>query len=200
MKREDWLAKGYTEEQVTEILDDWHKKNAEIAKENEKLKADLVTTQASLDDANGKIKGLSEKEAELNKLKQAQLSEEEKFALKQKEIDENLKQSRITLNTAKAKEIFSAVGGIDEDTLASVVTDDLEETIKRANNWVTKINDIKAETMTKTKEELSSLDTKPTPSNNLNAQDGMTWEKFDKLSSDEQLKFAEEHPTEFANL
>lgn len=193
MKREELLEKGYTEEQVTELLGIFHSKNADLSKENEGLKAEL-------DDAKNKIAGLSQKEAELNALKQAQLTEEEKTALKQKEIEDNLTKSRITLNTAKAKEIFSTIGGIDDETLATIVTDNLDETIKRANNWVSKINNYKTEASNKTKEELSAIDTKPTASNDLNTQGGMTWEKFDSLSSDEQMKFAEEHPDEFAKM
>lgn len=200
MKREDLLEKGYTEEQVTELLNLWHTSNANITKENEKLKSDLATKNEEISGLNQKVSGLTKKEAELNAIKQAQMSEEDKMAMKQKEIDENLKKSRITLNTAKAREIFSELGGIDEDILSTIVTDNEETTIANAQNWLNKIKSIKEETINKTKEEMSTLDLKPNPSNNLENQSGMTWETFDSLSSDEQMKFAEEHPDEFENL
>ena len=200
MKREELLEKGYTEEQVTELLNMWHESNANITKENEKLKTDVATMNEKISGLNQKVSGLTKKEEELNAIKQAQLSDEEKMAMKQKEIEENLRKSRITLNTAKAREIFSELGGIDEDILSSIVTEDEQTTISNANNWLNKIKSIKEETVNKTKEEMSTLDLKPAPSNNLESQDGMTWEKFDSLSSDEQTKFAEEHPDEFARL
>ena len=44
------------------------------------------------------------------------------------------------------------------------------------------------------------MDVKPAPSNNLNQDTQMTWEKFDSLSAEEQSKFEQEHPDEFAKL
>ena len=194
MKREDLLEKGYTEEQVTELLDMFHKNSSNITKENENLKAQLDT-------ANNKITGLTQVEAELNAIKQAQLSEEDKRKLAEKETEENLKKSRVILNTAKAREILSELGTLDENVLNSIITDDEATTISNATNLLNQIKSIKEQTVTKTKEELASLDVKPNPSGASNQQDNtMTWEKFDKLSSDEQSAFAEEHPDEFAKL
>ena len=192
MKRETLLEKGYTEEQVTELLDMFHKSNENITKEN----ADLHT---QLDTANDKIVGLTKLEAELNALKQAQLSEEDKKKLAEQETQKNLMESRIILNTAKAREILSELGGIDEAVLKSIVTDDADKTVANATNLLNQIKSIKAETVNQTKQELSSLDVKPTASNNLESP-AMTWEKFESMSDDEQTKFAEEHPDEFSKL
>lgn len=193
MKREDLLAKGYTEEQVTELLDMFHKNSANISKENEDLKTQL-------DSANNKISGLSKVEAEYNAMKQAQLSEEDKKKLAEKETEENLKKSRIILNTAIAKEIFSEIGGISDENLKSIVTDDEAVTVANANNWLNLIKTRDEKTINETTEKLTSLDLKPNPSNNLNPEPTMTWEKFEGLSADEQNKFASEHPDEFAKL
>lgn len=192
MKRESLLEKGYTEEQVTELLDMFHKSNENITKEN----ADLHT---QLDTANDKIVGLTKLEAELNALKQAQLSEEDKKKLAEQETQKNLMESRIILNTAKAREILSELGGIDEAVLKSIVTDNADTTVANATNLLNQIKSIKAETVNQTKQELSSLDVKPTASNNLESP-AMTWEKFESMSDDEQSKFAEEHPDEFSRL
>lgn len=193
MKREELVAKGYTDEQVSELLDLFHANSSNITKENERLTAEL-------DVAKNKIAGLTQIESEYNTFKQSQLTEQEKTALKEKEINENLAKSRIILNSAKAREIFSEIGGIDENVLKSIVTDNEETTVANANALLSQIKNIKEQTVNKTKEELSKIDITPTPSNNLETETKMTWENFDKLSSEEQNKFAMEHPDEFANL
>lgn len=193
MKRETLLEKGYTEEQVTELLDLFHKNSSNISKENEDLKT-------KLDSANNKIAGLTKLEQELNALKQSQLSEEEKRKLAEKEMQENLYKSKIILNTAKAREILSQIGGVDDDVLSSIVSDNEEKTIKNANGLLNLIKTREEKTISETTEKLSSMDVKPTPSNNLNQDTQMTWEKFDSLSAEEQSKFEQEHPDEFAKL
>ena len=84
--------------------------------------------------------------------------------------------------------------------LKSIVTDDEEVTIQNANELLNQFKSFKEETVLKTKEELSSLDIKPAASNSTQDGGAMTWEKFETLSEDEQIKFQEEHPDEFANL
>lgn len=194
MRREKLLEKGYSEEQVSELLDMFHKSNSNIQKTNQDL-------QTQLDNANNKIAGLTKVENEYNALKQSQLTEQEKQELAKKEIAKNLAESRKILNTAKAKELFSEIGGIDENVLNSIVTDDETTTMANANALLTMVKNREALTINKTKEELSTIDIKPTPSNVLDGENAkMTWEKFDQLSSEEQSKFAEEHPDEFATL
>lgn len=193
MKREELTALGYTDEQVTQLLDLMHKTNNNITKENEKLKADLDT-------ANNKIVGLTQIEQEYNTLKQSQLTEQEKQSLKEKEIEERLSNARKIDNKAMAKEIFSEIGGVSEDVLNSVVTDDTEQTKKNATAVLNQINSVKEATVNQTKQEMSELDIKPTASNNLETKVEMTWKKFDSMTSDEQEKFVEEHPEEFAKL
>lgn len=200
IKREELLEKGYSEEQVSELLDIFHKNNADLVKQNENLTTDLAN-------ANNKIAGLSEKEKELNSIKQAQMSDSEKMALKIKEIEEREKNSkevemeaRKVLNEAKAKVILSEIGGISDSILKSIVTDDENTTIQNANDLLNQFKTFKETTINKTKEELSSVNIKPAPSNTNLDTDAMTWEKFNTLSSDEQSKFEQEHPEEFAKL
>lgn len=200
MKRETLLEKGYTEEQVTELLDAWHEANTNLTKENEKLKNDLGVANETISGLNQKVSGLTEVEAEYNAIKQSQLSEDEKRKLALEEAEKDRKEARTILNTAKAREILSEVGGIDDEVLLSIVTDDENATIKNATNLLNLIKTRAEKVEKETTEKLASMDLKPNPSNNLNPNQGMTWEKFDSLSADEQNKFAEEHPDEFANL
>lgn len=200
MKREELISKGYTEEQASELLDMFHANMKNVTKQNESLQNDLAI-------ATEKIAGLSQKEQELNQIKQSQLTESEKVALREKEIEEKLKEAskkeseaRKVLNEAKAKVILAEIGGVSDSILKSIVTDDEEVTIQNANELLNQFKSFKEETILKTKEELSSLDIKPNASNSTQTNDAMTWERFENLSEDEQIKFQEEHPDEFANL
>lgn len=200
MKREELISKGYTEEQASELLDMFHANMKNVTKQNETLQNEIAV-------ANEKIAGLSQKEQELNQIKQSQLTESEKVALKEKEIETRLQEAskreseaRKVLNEAKAKVILAEIGGVSDNILKSIVTDDEEVTIQNANELLNQFKSFKEETVLKTKEELSSLDIKPAASNSTQDGGAMTWEKFETLSEDEQIKFQEEHPDEFANL
>lgn len=194
MRREELLAKGYTEGQVSELLDMFHKNSSNVSKENQDLKSQI-------DSLNNKIAGLTKVESEYNALKQSQLSEQEKQEIAKQETAKNLAESRKILNTAKVKEIFSEVGGLDEKVLNAIITDDEATSIANATALLNTIKNRDVVTTNKVKEEMSAIDIKPTPSNVLGGEDVVnSWEKFDKLSSDEQVKFAEEHPDEFNNL
>ena len=200
MKREDLLAKGYSEEQVTELLDLFHKNNANLTKQVESLSSDLAS-------ANEKIAGLAEVQKELNSIKQAQLSDSEKMALKVKEIEEREKiskqkeiEAQKVLNESKAKVILSEIGGVSDSVLKSLVTDNEETTIQNATDLLNQFKTFKQETELKTKEAMSSLDIKPGASNATQSSEGMTWEKYTTLSDEEQSNFQEQHPDEFAKL
>lgn len=200
MKREELISKGYTEEQASELLDMFHANMKNVTKQNETLQNEIAV-------ANEKIAGLSQKEQELNQIKQSQLTESEKVALKEKEIETRLQEAskreseaRKVLNEAKAKVILAEIGGVSDNILKSIVTDDEGVTIQNANELLNQFKSFKEETVLKTKEELSSLDIKPAASNSTQNDGAMTWEKFESLSEDEQFKFQEEHPDEFANL
>ena len=200
IERKTLLEKGYTEEQTTELLDLIHGLNANLTKENESLKADLATKNEEISGLNQKVTGLSKVQEELNSIKQSQLSDEEKRKLALEQAEQDRKEARIILNTAKAREILSPLGGIDEKVLNSIVSDDETTTINNATNLLNLIKTRDEQTVSKTTEQLSSIDVKPTPSNNLNQDTQMTWEKFESLSVEEQSKFQEEHPDEFAKL
>lgn len=200
MKREELLEKGYTEEQVTELLDAWHKANANLAKENEKLKTDLGQANETISGLNQKVSGLTKVEEEYNAIKQSQLTDEEKRKLALEEAEKKQREANKIYNTAKAREIFSEIGGISDEVLSSIITDDEKTTVANATNLLNLIKTRDEAIEKTTTEKLTSLDLKPNPSNTSPQDNVMTWEKFDSLSSDEQMKFAEEHPDDFAKM
>lgn len=200
MRREELLEKGYSEQQVSELLDMFHKNSANLTKQNQDL-------ASQLDSANNKIAGLTQTANEYNALKQSQMTDNEKLEAKIKEIEERekvakelLSQSQRTLNESKAKVILSEIGGVSDSVLKSLVTDDEATTIQNATDLLNQFKSFKEQTINKTKEDLSSIDIKPAPSNTNQDAGTMDWEKFSALSDEEQIRFQEEHPDEFAKL
>ena len=195
MKREDLLAKGFTEEQVTEILNTFHNENQQVNKENERLKGEIAS-------ANEKLAGYSNMEKEYNDYKKSLMTEQEKFEAMKKEAAQNLAKSKRVYNEAQARTILAQLGGeIDENVLNSIVSEDAEKTIANANALVNLVKAREEETAKKTKEEIQNLNILPTPSNVPSGEKEIkTFDDFDKLSYDDQVKFAEEHPDEFKNL
>lgn len=194
MRREDLISKGYSEEQVTELLNLFHNENQETTKENERLKGELAG-------ANEKIAGYSNMEKEYNQYKQSQMTEQEKFEAMKKEAEKNFAMSKRVYNEAQAKTILAAIGGVDESVLASIVSEDSEKTIANANALVNMFKTREEETIKKTREQIQNTNILPNPSN-VPEDKGIitTFEEFDKLPYEEQDRFQREHPKEFENL
>ena len=182
------LGEGATDEQVSAILNAFHSdidaKEKEISSLNSKLQSqkDYDDIKKQLDDIN-----------------KANMSEQEKLEEQKKEIEKNLRESKIIVNTAKAKEILAGLPLTDE-IINSLVRDDEQATITNATNLKTQMESLKTETDKKVREELANIDLKPAITNVPQDGGAMTWDKFEGLSLEEQNKFAEEHPEEFANL
>lgn len=182
------LGEGATEEQVSAILNAFH--------------SDIDAKDKEINSLNSKLQKQNDYDtikSELEEIHKANMSEQEKMEEQKKEIEKNLRESRIIVNTAKAKEILAGLP-LTEEIINSLVRDDEQATITNATNLKTQMESLKSETDKKVREELANIDLKPTITNV--PQDGgvMTWDKFEGLSLEEQNKFAEEHPDEFANL
>jgi len=189
------LGEEATEEQITNLLNNYH------IQESNKVK-ELETQLNGLKEQNSKYSDYDEIKSKLDEINKANMSEQEKLEAQKKEIETNLKNSRIIVNTAKAKEILAGLE-LDDDLISLVVSDDANKTIESANKLKAKF-DIQKETVAKqTKESLQTLNLDPTlPNVNQNEENNVidTFEKFGKLSAEEQNKWISEHPTEFENL
>lgn len=190
MSREDAkkiLGENATDEQVSSLLNVFHASEKtlkeEIAQKNEELKkySDYDSIKSQLD--------------EINKSK---MSEQEKLEQDKQEIAKNLKESKLIVNTAKAKEILAGCN-VNDTLLKSLVNEDETTTISNATELLNSFNALKDEVAKKTKEDLTNLNLKPNMNNSTN-DDVMTFDKFRTLSTEEQNKFAEEHPEEFEKL
>lgn len=188
MKREDLLVKGYTEEQVDEILGIYHqndKKVKELEKQIEQDNAFKVKAQ--------------ELEKQLNDINEANLSEQEKLAKKEAEIETRLSNARKIENTAKAREILAGYD-VDDELISRLVSDNIDDTINMANLFKSKIDTVKTSVANETREKLANADVKPTPTN-ISQDDGiMTLEKLKAMTMTEQLIFKRENPDIYAEI
>ena len=188
------LGEEATEEQITNLLNNYH------IQESAKVK-ELESQLSGLKEQNSKYSDYDEIKNKLDEINKANMSEQEKLEQMRKEAETNLKNSRVIVNTAKAKEILAGLD-LDDSLISLVVSDSEEKTIDNANKLKAKFDSTKETVAKATKESLMSADLKPSISNvNQSEQDGiMTFEKFDSMSAEEQNKWIEEHPTEFENL
>lgn len=187
------LGEGATEEQITNLLNNWH------IQESAKVK-ELETQVNNLSQENSKYSDYDAIKSKLEEINKANMTEQEKLEQMKKETETNLKNSRIIVNTAKAKEILAGLD-LDDDLIKLVVSDDETRTIDSANKLKAKFDSQKDIIAKQTKETLMSADLKPSISNvNPNGDSVMTLEKFSNLPVEEQNKWIEEHPQEFQNL
>lgn len=184
------LGESATEEQITNLLNQWHIDESSKIKELENQVKDLSKKTEQYSDYD-------EIKTKLDEINKANMTEQEKLEQQRKEIAQNLSNSRKIYNKAKAMEILAGEN-VDEKIIDSLVTDDLDSTLATINALKTNLTTIKDSVATKTQESLATLNISPTISNV--PQDSMTMDKFLDLSAEEQDKFINEHPNEFNNL
>lgn len=183
------LGEGATDEQITNYLDGYHAIEKEKNKEINDLKAQL-----------NKFNDYDDIKKKLDDIEKANMTEQEKLENMKKEYEKNLHDSKIIVNKAKAKQILAGLD-ISDDIINSLVVEDEAQTTQNATNLASQIKTIKEAVVKQTKEELNALDVKPNISNvDPNQDNTMNWEKFTKLSQEEQSKFQMEHPEEFERL
>jgi len=189
------LGEGATEEQITNLLNNYH------IEESAKIK-ELESQLSNLKADNSKKSDYDDIKRQLDDIKRANMSEQEQLEAKKIEIETNLKNSRLIVNKAKAKEILVAAGlDLDDETIDLVVSDDENATITKANNLKNKFISMKESVAKQTKEELTNLNVTPSISNvNQDEKDSVSLDDFLNLSAEEQNKFMQEHPQEYENL
>lgn len=193
MKREELLAKGYTEEQVTDILNTLHS----VSKDKDKQIADLQSEVLTKGEFETKYNAAQHQLDEMNK---ANMTEQEKFEAMKKEAEQNLRNSKIIVNKAKAKEILSGLD-IDESLIDTLVSEDEQATINNANLLKNRFTTFKDTVEKQTRESITNLDVKPETTNVPQQDDNvMTLDKFYKMTNDEQIKYVNENPGAIENL
>ena len=181
------LGEAATEEQITNFLNNYH------LTENAKVK-ELQDQLNALKSESSKYSDYDAIKSKLTEIEQASMSEQEKLEQMKKETEENLRQSRIIVNTAKAKEILAGED-INEELINSLVDDNLDNTVAKATMFKETLTNLKDSVAKKTKESLVNTDLKPSiPNVNPNENVIDSFEKFANMSAEEQNKWLQENP------
>ena len=186
------LGENATEEQITNFLNNYH------LNENAKVK-ELQDQLDVLKSENSKYSDYDTIKTKLNQIEQANMTEQQKLEQMKKETENNLRESRIIVNTAKAKEILAGEN-IDEKLIASLVDDNLENTIAKATMFKQTLTNLKDSVAKQTKETLVNADLKPTIPNVNPNENVMTLDKFSNMSAEEQNKWLQDNPNGLENL
>lgn len=189
MKREELLAKGYTEEQVTDLLNTFHS----INKENDRLKGELLTKSELENKYN-------EAQRTIDEINKAKLSTQEQIELEKKEIAKNLSESKKILNRAKAVQVLAGLD-IDDELIDTLVSEDETLTLKNATNLKNKFDAFRDTIEKQTKANITNLDVKPSPTNiPQGGNDDMTVEKFNTMSLTDRMLWKKQNEAEYREL
>ena len=197
LTREGLKALGVADEAIDEILK---------TRGNEINKAEEQKNQMkkALDEAMAKAGKVDELSKKLDELEKKNMTAEELQAQRIKEAEEAKRNYTILSNKTEAKDVLIKAGMVAGDTLDKIInkisSEDLTSTLEAANLVAQMYNTTKAETEQRVKSELLANNPKPNPTN-LPENDGkVTKEQFEKMSYDEMMKFASEHPEEFSKM
>ena len=187
------LGENATEEQITNFLNNYH------LNENAKVK-ELQDQLNALKSENSKYSDYDAIKTKLNEIEQASMTEQQKIEQMKQETEKNLRESRIIVNTAKAKEILAGEN-IDEQLINSLVDDNLDNTIAKATMFKQTLTNIKDSVAKQTKESLVNADLKPSiPNVNPNENVIDSFEKFANMSAEEQNNWLQENPNGLEKL
>ena len=186
------LGENATEEQITNFLNNYH------LNENAKVK-ELQDQLDALKNENSKYSDYDTIKTKLNQIEQANMTEQQKLEQMKKETENNLRESRIIVNTAKAKEILAGEV-IDDKLIESLVDDNLENTIAKATMFKQTLTNLKDSVAKQTKESLVNADLKPSIPNVNPNENVMTFDKFANMSADEQNKWLQDNPNGLEKL
>ena len=197
LTREGLKALGVTDEAIDEILKTRGNEINKVEEQKNQMKKALDEAMAKA----GKVDELSKK---LDELEKKNMTAEELQAQRIKEAEEAKRNYTILSNKTEAKDVLIKAGMVAGDTLDKIInkisSEDLTSTLEAANLVAQMYNTTKAETEQRVKSELLANNPKPNPTN-LPENDGkVTKEQFEKMSYDEMMKFASEHPEEFSKM
>lgn len=176
------------------------------ARGNEITKADTEKNKLlkELGEAKDKVGELNELSKKVKELEKKNMTAEELQAQKIKEAEETKKQYGIMSNKLKARETLIEAGMSKGDALDLLVdritTEDLNATLESAKAIAQIHNATKEETEKRVKAELLANNPKPDASNDPNNGGEVTKEQFEAMGYEEMMKFASEHPDEFAKF
>lgn len=193
------LGEGASENQVTNLLNNFQEQTKSYQEQISELQNKNKGYETKLNDYQSKLDETSQYKVELDKIKEANMSEQEKIEAQKEEAQRILNEAKLTLNTAKVKAILAGEN-ISDDSLMDLVDTDTEKSIKRANTFKNLLNVTREETEKKTREQLTKISVEPKLSNVPQGNDKIDIDKFLDMSAEDQEKFANEHPDQYNAL
>lgn len=186
MKRDELLAKGFTQEQVTDILNVYHTYDKEKDDQIKALAGEVTTGQTQN----------AELQRQIDEINRAKMSEQEKLELDKKETKQKLEEAQKIYNTAKAKEILAGLD-VPDTLLSRLVTSDENETITNANTYKTQFETYKEKIEKTTKESIQNMAVKPKPSNIPPNDDVVTLDKYNTMTLTDKIRWKKENPESY---
>lgn len=174
------LGENATEEQISNLLNSFHNSLKAKEDENKNLKSKLDSQ-----------KDYETIKAELDEINRAKMSESERIAEREKEVEEKLSKANKILNSAQAKNILADYG-LSDEVIEKLVSDDEATTINNANLFKTQLDSYKENITKSVKSEIASMDIKPTQTN-IPQETGMTREKFNSMTMLEQKHWKDQN-------
>lgn len=174
------LGENATEEQISNLLNSFHNSLKAKEDENKSLKSKLDSQ-----------KDYETIKAELDEINKAKMSESERIAEREKEVEEKLSKANKILNSAQAKNILADYG-LSDEVIEKLVSDDETTTINNANLFKAQLDSYKENITKNVKSEIASMDIKPTQTN-IPQETGMTKEKFSSMTMLEQKQWKDQN-------
>lgn len=174
------LGENATEEQISNLLNSFHNSLKAKEDENRSLKSKLDSQ-----------KDYETIKAELDEINKSKMSESERIAEREKEVEEKLSKANKILNSAQAKNILADYG-LSDEVIEKLVSDDEATTINNANLFKTQLDSYKENITKNVKSEIASMDIKPTQTN-IPQETGMTKEKFSSMTMLEQKQWKDQN-------
>lgn len=145
---------------------------------------------------------LAKVKKELTELKNNNLSGEDKVNAAVAAAEAKEKEFTARLNRLEVEKLFTAAGLVEADyadLIEDIVSEDADKTKKLATNLLSVIQNQKTAAEKALKAELLKKTPKP-PAGNDGDPEGMTREKFRKLSPTERYNYSVDHPEEYKTL
>ena len=174
------LGENATEEQISNLLNSFHNSLKAKEDENKSLKSKLDSQ-----------KDYETIKAELDEINKAKMSESERIAEREKEVEEKLSKANKILNSAQAKNILADYG-LSDEVIEKLVSDDETTTINNANLFKVQLDSYKENIIKNVKSEIANMDIKPTQTN-IPQETGMTKEKFSSMTMLEQKQWKDQN-------
>lgn len=196
MNRESLLEKGIAPELVDEILA-MHGANVASLKAKVNEQDEQIKSYSNLQNQKSQL------EKRVKELEGSNLTQEQKLAQREQEIEAKGKEYDKLINTVKAKNVLLEAGIPTEKLdaiLGNIVSDNEETTLAGVNSIVELYKDTVDSTSKKVKDEFLKNNPKPPASNGTGEEGEISKEDFQKMNYNQQMDLYNTNPELYNKL